>query len=81
MLSQSNVQWELTFLWSTMSVRAAGWAPTRTRRVSWSVSPALKEPPQPTYTLGVWGNVKVGFLCILGVRQYFVLFGNTSKHV
>lgn len=31
---QSSVRWAPISLWSTTSVRAAGWAPTRTRKVS-----------------------------------------------
>lgn len=59
MLFQSNVQWEPTFLLNIMSVRVAGWVPTRTRRVSWSVSPVLKEPPQPTCTPAASLSAKV----------------------
>lgn len=59
---QSNVLLEPIFLWSIMSVRAAGWGPTRTRRASWSVSPVLKEPPQPTCTPAASVSAKVGFM-------------------
>lgn len=58
-LMQSCVPWARTSLWSTMSVRAAGLAPTRTRRVSWSVSPALRGPPRPTCTPAASLSAKV----------------------
>lgn len=59
MLSQSNVRWERTSPWNITSVRAAGWVPTRTRRVSWSVSPALRERPRPTCTPAASQSAKV----------------------
>lgn len=56
-------------------MQAAGLAPTRTRRVNWSVGPALKEPPQPTCTRVVLLSAKVGHIhtvktSVLAVLEY-----------
>lgn len=56
---QSSVQWVPTSLRNLTSVLAAGSAPTRTRRVRWSASPALRDPPQPTCTPAASLNAKV----------------------
>lgn len=59
-LMQFSVRWEHTSLWSITSARAAGWAPTRTKRVSWSANPALRKPLQPTCTPAALLSAKVG---------------------
>lgn len=58
---QFSVRWERTSLWSTTSARAAGWVPTRTRRVSWSASPAPRKPRQPTCTPAALLSAKVRY--------------------
>lgn len=72
---QSSVRWEHTSLWNITSVRAAGLAPSKTRRVSWSVSPALREPPRPTCTPAALLSAKVRYIhtfrtSVLSVSEY-----------
>lgn len=56
---QSSAQWVPISLWNITSVLAAGSAPTRTRRVRWSASPALRDPPRLTCTPAASPNAKV----------------------
>lgn len=72
---QSSVRWEHTFLWSITSVPAAGSAPTRTWKVSLSVSPAPREAPQPTCTPAALLSAKVRhihtvYASVLPVSEY-----------
>lgn len=70
---QSSVQWGPTSLWNITSVLAAGSAPTRTRRVSWSASPALRDPPRLTCTPAASPNAKVRSLsCQLVILRVWI---------